>query len=83
MMRCHRSALEWARIPSDEKVFVRACVRADAGVCVCNVIACSCLAVCMCDYALYVCGLAPACRCDRRRDCAVTAGEEMIYLSGG
>lgn len=61
---------------------------------VCNVFACSCLSLqmCMC-VCVYVCVHACvcstcvwptlACRSERHQDCAVTAGEEMIYLSGG
>lgn len=52
---------------------------------VCNVpVACvalyMCVWVCVCAVCVWP---SLACRSDRHQDCAVTAGEEMIFLSGG
>lgn len=73
MMRCHRSALEWARIRSDKKCLCL-CVQRDCLFLYGTVYMCLCL---VCVWHRMARGS------DRHQDCAVTAGEEMIYLSGG
>lgn len=67
--------------PLWQKVFVCAC-----GYCrVCNMIASTCLVLYMCVSTVCCLCVWPslACWSDRHQGCAVTAGEEMIYLSGG